>query len=199
MSFSDKPCSVICLGTMYLEAMASFSLSVYPGSWMTSIRSSSGAGMVSIELAVAMKRTLERSYGTVMYRSTKVEFCAGSSTSSIADDGSPETDEPRAILSISSSSTTGSLPLTSFIPWISRPGCDPTYVRLKPRMSDSSRIPPSEMRRNSRPRHDAIDLPREVLPTPGGPTRQRIVPVPLGFRWCTATYSTIRRFTLSSP
>ena len=38
---------------------------------------------------------------------------------------------------------------------------------------DSSRTPPSDMRTNSRPVALAIDLPSEVLPTPGGPTRQR--------------------------
>jgi hypothetical protein len=37
------------------------------------------------------------------------------------------------------------------------------------------------MRTNSRPVALAIDLPSEVLPTPGGPTRQRIGP--LSFFW----------------
>ena len=35
------------------------------------------------------------------------------------------------------------------------------------------------MRTNSRPVALAIDLPSEVLPTPGGPTRQRIGPFSL--------------------
>ena len=43
------------------------------------------------------------------------------------------------------------------------------YVRRWPRISASSRTPPSEMRMNSRPSERAIDLPSDVLPTPGGP------------------------------
>jgi hypothetical protein len=45
----------------------------------------------------------------------------------------------------------------------------------------------------------AIDLPSEVLPTPGGPTRHNIGPDSLLARVCTARYSTMRSFTLSSP
>ena len=48
------------------------------------------------------------------------------------------------------------------------------YVRRWPRISDSSRTPPTEMRSNLRPIAAAIDLPSDVLPTPGGPTKQRI-------------------------
>ncbi len=43
--------------------MAVFSLSMYPDSRMTSMRSRSGAGMVSSVLAVAMKRMCEMSNG----------------------------------------------------------------------------------------------------------------------------------------
>src|SRR3954462_8174262 len=57
-----------------------------------------------------------------------------------------------------------------------RPGSAPMYVRRWPRISASSRTPPSDMRTNSRPVALAIDLPSEVLPTPGGPTRHRIGP-----------------------
>src|SRR5690242_9156146 len=35
-------------------------------------------------------------------------------------------------------------------------------------------MPPSDMRTNSRPKARAIEWPSEVLPTPGGPTKQRI-------------------------
>jgi DNA mismatch repair protein MutS len=45
----------------------------------------------------------------------------------------------------------------------------------------------------------AMDLPSEVLPTPGGPTRHRIGPRILGERDCTARYSMMRSFTFSSP
>src|ERR687894_85412 len=55
------------------------------------------------------------------------------------------------------------------------------------------------MRTNSRPVARAIDLPSEVLPTPGGPTRQRIGPVSLLARCCTARYSTMRSLTFSKP
>ncbi len=41
------------------------------------------------------------------------------------------------------------------------------YVRRCPRISASSRTPPRDMRTNFRPVAFAIDLPSEVLPTPG--------------------------------
>ena len=44
--------------------MKTFSESVYPQSGITSMRSSSGAGIASTLLAVQMKRTRERSKGT---------------------------------------------------------------------------------------------------------------------------------------
>ena len=77
------------------------------------------------------------------------------------------------------------------------PGIAPMYVRRWPRISDSSRTPPTEMRANFRPRARAIDLPSEVLPTPGGPTKQRIGPERSFFSFETARYSMIRSFTLS--
>jgi hypothetical protein len=55
------------------------------------------------------------------------------------------------------------------------------------------------MRTKFRPVALAIDLPSEVLPTPGGPTRQRIGPRIFGERDCTARYSMIRSLTFSSP
>ena len=43
----------------------------------------------------------------------------------------------------------------------------------------------------------AIDWPSEVLPTPGGPTKQRIGALPFGASFRTARYSTIRRLIFS--
>ena len=57
-----------------------------------------------------------------------------------------------------------------------RPGREPMYVRRCPRISASSRTPPSEIRTNFRFIDRAIDCPSEVLPTPGGPTKHRIGP-----------------------
>src|SRR5205809_683410 len=48
------------------------------------------------------------------------------------------------------------------------PGRAPMYVRRWPRISASSRTPPSDMRTNFRPVAFAMDIPRDVLPTPGG-------------------------------
>jgi len=48
----------------YVRAMARFSSAMYPLSRTTSIRSSSGAGMVSSTFAVHTNNTLERSTGT---------------------------------------------------------------------------------------------------------------------------------------
>ncbi|PPQ75666.1 LOW QUALITY PROTEIN: hypothetical protein CVT26_001894 [Gymnopilus dilepis] len=55
-----------CFGTKNRRAICIFSSYVYPLSWMISHRSSSGAEIVSSELAVQMKRTCERSMGTLM-------------------------------------------------------------------------------------------------------------------------------------
>ena len=58
---------------------------------------------------------------------------------------------------------------TRFMPEIMRPGILPTYVRLCPRISASSEMPPSEALKNFLPKARAIDLPKLVLPHPGGP------------------------------
>ena len=63
----------------------------------------------------------------------------------------------------------------------------------------SSRTPPRLMRTNLRPVALAIDWPSEVLPTPGGPTRQRIGALSRSTRCCTARYSMMRSLTFSSP
>ena len=45
----------------------------------------------------------------------------------------------------------------------------------------------------------AIERASEVLPTPGGPTKQRIGPFTLGFSLRTARYSRMRSLTFSRP
>ncbi len=77
------------------------------------------------------------------------------------------------------------------------PGRAPMYVRRWPRISASSRMPPRLMRWNLRPRAEAIDRPRLVLPTPGGPTKHRIGPLMSGFILRTARYSRMRSLTFS--
>ena len=49
------------------------------------------------------------------------------------------------------------------------PGIAPIYVFLCPLISDSSLRPPSDILTYSLPKALAIDLPSDVLPTPGGP------------------------------
>ena len=73
------------------------------------------------------------------------------------------------------------------------------YVRRWPRISASSRMPPSEMRWNVRPSARAMERPSEVLPTPGGPTKHRIGSLPAGRIDFTARYSRMRSLTFSSP
>ena len=51
------------------------------------------------------------------------------------------------------------------------------YVLRCPLISASSRTPPNDMRAYFLPVALAIDSPRDVLPTPGGPTRQRTGPL----------------------
>ena len=48
---------------------------------------------------------------------------------------------------------------------------------------------------NFLPSARAMDLPRLVFPTPGGPTKQRIGPFIFSLRERTARYSRIRSFT----
>ena len=105
-------------------------------------------------------------------------FCAGSRTSSSALAGSPWYDTPS--LSTSSSRNTGFLLPACFMPAMMRPGSAPMYVRRWPRMSASSRAPPSEMRTYLRPIARAIDFAIDVLPTPGGPENSRMRPFVLG-------------------
>ena len=56
---------------------------------ISSIRSRSGLEILRRELAVAMKRTLDKSKSMSMKLSWNALFCSGSSTSSRADSGSP--------------------------------------------------------------------------------------------------------------
>jgi hypothetical protein len=79
------------------------------------------------------------------------------------------------------------------------PGIAPMYVRRCPRISASSRTPPSDTRMNLRFVARATDLASEVLPTPGGPTRHRIGPLSFFTSACTARYSMIRSFGFSRP
>ena len=51
------------------------------------------------------------------------------------------------------------------------PGIEPMYVFLCPRISASSRTPPNESLENFLLTARAMDSPKEVLPTPGGPTK----------------------------
>src|ERR1700759_1022298 len=104
-----------------------------------------------------------------------------------------------ASLSISSSTNTGFIEPAFLSPATIRPGRAPMYVRRWPRTSASSRTPPSGTRTYLRPSDDAIDLPSEVLPTPGGPTSKRIGPCLLGASFRTARNSRMRRLTLSRP
>ena len=132
--------------------------------------------------------------------SLNVLFCAGSKTSRRADAGSPLKSEDN--LSISSNSITGLLTFTFFKASIILPGIAPIYVLLWPLISDSSWTPPKEILSNSLFIALAIDLPSEVLPTPGGPTRHNILGAFLLlflFNWLTAKFSSIVSFTCFNP
>ena len=63
----------------------------------------------------------------------------------------------------------------------------------------TARTPPSDTRTNSRPSDVAIERASDVLPTPGGPAKQRIGPFTPGFSLRTARYSRMRSFAFSSP
>ena len=72
---------------------------------------------------------------------------------------------------------TGSRVPARFTACMTRPGMEPMYVRRCPRTSASSCMPPRLILVNVRPRALAMLCPREVLPTPGGPMKQRMAPM----------------------
>ena len=118
-------------------------------------------------LAVAINKTFDKSYSISTKLSWKVSFCSGSKTSSKADEGSPWPDLP--ILSISSKTKTGFEVPAFFRLFISFPGMAPMYVFLCPLISASSCKPPRDILTYFLPIASAMDLPKDVLPTPGGP------------------------------
>ena len=73
------------------------------------------------------------------------------------------------------------------------------YVFLCPLISASSLNPPSETLTYSLSIDLAIDLPSEVLPTPGGPYKHNIGDFMSFLNLRTAKYSIILFFTSSSP
>ena len=73
------------------------------------------------------------------------------------------------------------------------------YVRRWPRISASSWMPPRLMRMNLRPIALAIDLPSDVLPTPGGPTNRRMGLRIVSASVRTARYSRMRSLIFSRP
>ena len=82
---------------------------------------------------------------------------------------------------------------------MSLPGIAPMYVRRWPRISASSRTPPSDRRTNLRPVARAMLFARLVLPTPGGPTKQRTGPLSFFVSACTARYSRMRSLIFFRP
>ncbi len=180
-----------------LWAISIFSSVRYPDKSITSMRSSRGAEMVCRLLAVAMKSAFERSKSTSIKLSWKALFCSGSSTSSKAEEGSPLKSLPS--LSTSSKIKTG-LEVPALIKfWMIRPGMAPMYVRRCPRISASSCKPPNDMRMYLRPSDSATDLPNEVLPTPGGPTKQMMGDFMSPFSFSTAMCSSMRSLIDSRP
>ena len=83
--------------------------------------------------------------------------------------------------------------------WIILPGKEPIYVLLWPLISASSLTPPKAILIYCRPVAWAMDLPNDVLPTPGGPTRHKIGPFNSFVLFCTAKNSIILSLTLSNP
>ena len=73
------------------------------------------------------------------------------------------------------------------------------YVRRWPRISASSRMPPSDMRTNSRFSARATDSPIDVLPVPGGPISVRIAPARLSASMPRSSRSLRDRDVLDDP
>ena len=89
----------------------------------------------------------------------------------------------------SSISTSGFSVFVFFKHWITLPGIAPMYVLRWPLISATSVMPPTENRKYSRCKARAIDRAIEVFPTPGGPTKQSILPWVVPFRLLTAMNS----------
>ncbi len=73
------------------------------------------------------------------------------------------------------------------------------YVRRWPRISASSRTPPSERRTNFLPVARAMLRASDVFPTPGGPTKHRMGPFSFCTSAWTARYSRMRSLAFFSP
>ena len=139
---------------------------------MISMRSSSARSMVSVVLAVVMNKTPERSNGASRKWSRKWSFCAGSSASSSAEEGSPaqvagEPCPPRRAKTRDPSPRTGGWRRSAVPAW--RDVGAPVAADLG--LVVHSR--PGDICVNLRPRARATERAMEVLPTPGGPTRQK--------------------------
>jgi hypothetical protein len=79
------------------------------------------------------------------------------------------------------------------------PGTAPTYVLRNPFKVLVSLSPPIAMRTYFLPKALAIACPRDVFPTPGGPTKHRIFPYTVFLSFPTAINSKILCFTSSIP
>ena len=130
--------------------------------------------------------------------SLNLEFCSESNTSNIAAAGSPWILWPN--LSISSSKIRGLAVFACLIAVAILPGIAPTYVFLCPLISDSSVTPPKHIRTYFLFNASAIERAIDVLPVPGGPTKQTIGLSPLSFvKTLTDRNSSILSFTSVSP
>src|SRR5690606_31251874 len=114
-----------------------------------------------------------------------------------ADDGCPLKSAQN--LSISSKTKTGLEVPALLSDWIKRPGIAPIYVFRCPRILASSRIQPNAIGVYFLPNAFATDFPKDVFPTPGGPTKQRIGAFMSFLSFNTARYSIIRCLTFSNP
>ena len=115
----------------------------------------------------------------------------------MAELGSPRWSLPN--LSISSNMMTG-LEASAFIRLLMmRPGIAPIYVFRCPRISASSCTPPNDIRTYFRFKASAIERPKDVFPTPGGPYRHTIGDFMSPFSFSTARCSKMRSFTFSNP
>ena len=106
---------------------------------------------------------------------------------------------PLPILSISSIKNNGFILLALIIDEIILPGIAPTYVFLCPVISFSSETPPTEILTKFLLSALAIEYAKDVLPTPGGPTKHIIGLVSELVNFLTEIYSRILSLIFSSP
>ncbi len=162
------------------------------------MRSRSGAGIGSSTLAVVMNST---STGRTARRGSDrgtCPFCSGSSTSSSADEGSPRKSDAELVDLVEDEHRVLRLGPPQALHDLARQRAD-VGAAVAADLGLVAHAAERHAHELAGPATCAIDRASDVLPTPGGPTKQRIGPFSAGLSLRTARYSRMRSFSLLEP